>query len=80
MNNENLLKIILDRFDKIDNQFKEVLNRLDKIEVSQQEDVKGTLSLITKKIDGFMYDIEYLSEKTGKHDTKINNLEKRFQS
>lgn len=43
MDNEQLLKIILERFDKVDSQFKEVLSRLDQIEKSQQEDVKGTL-------------------------------------
>ncbi|WP_096199955.1 exotoxin beta-grasp domain-containing protein [Bacillus sp. FJAT-45350] len=80
MDNEQVLKIILERFDKVDLQFKEVLNRLDKIEKSQQEDVKGTLHLISKKVDGIMYDVDYLSEKTGKHDTKINSLEKRIQS
>ncbi|MBM7663522.1 hypothetical protein JOC85_004400 [Bacillus mesophilus] len=80
MDNEQLLKIILERFDKVDLQFKEVLHRLDSIERSQQEDVHGTLNLISKKVDGVMYDVEYLSEKTGKHDTKINSLEKRIQS
>ncbi|WP_106495970.1 hypothetical protein [Lentibacillus sp. Marseille-P4043] len=86
MDNEELLKIILERFDKIDRQFdkvdnqfikvdgqfKEVLQRLDKIEKSQQEDVKGPLNLISRKVDGIMYDVDYLSEKTGKHDTKLN--------
>ncbi len=80
MNNEQLLKIILDRFDKVDLQFKEVLTRLDSIEKNQQEDVKGTLNLISKKVDSILYDVDYLSEKTGKHDTKINSLEKRIQS
>lgn len=80
MNNEQLLKIILERFDKVDFQFKEVLNRLDRIEESQQEDVNGSLHLIAKKVDGIRYDVDYLSEKTGKHDTKINSLEKRIQS
>lgn len=109
MDNDQLLKIILERFDStdkqfanidkqfkemanntdtqfkevlnsIDAQFKEVLSRLDNIERSQQDDVKGTLKLISKKVDGIIYDIEYLSEKTGRHDIKINNLEKRIQS
>lgn len=101
MNNEQMLKIILDRFDRVDLQlkevdqrfkevglrfnemdlqFNEVLTRLDRIEDSQQEDVKGTLQLISKKIEGIMYDVDYLSAKTGKHDTKINSLEKRIQS
>ena len=80
MNNEQLLKIILERFDKVDFQFKEVLNRLDRIEESQQEDVNGSLHLIAKKVDGIRYDVDYLSENTGKHDTKINSLEKRIQS
>ncbi len=80
MENEQLLKIILERFDHVDLQFKEVLNRLDQIEKSQQEDVKSTLHLISKKVDSVIYDIDYLSEKTGKHDTKINSLEKRIQS
>ncbi|WLR57258.1 exotoxin beta-grasp domain-containing protein [Mesobacillus subterraneus] len=87
MDNEQLLKIILDRFDKVDqrfnevdHQFKEVLTRLNRIEESQQEDVKGTLQLISKKVDGIRFDVDYLSEKTGKHDTKINSLEKRIQS
>lgn len=80
MENEHLLKIILERFDKVDLQFTEVLDRLSQIEKSQQEDVKGTLHLISKKVDGIKYDIDYLSEKTGKHDTKINSLEKRIQS
>ncbi|MDG5787422.1 hypothetical protein QA612_07935 [Evansella sp. AB-P1] len=80
MDNEQLLKIILERFDNVDLQFKEVLNRLDRIEKSQQEDVKGTLNLISKKVDGIIYDVEFLSAKTGKHDTKINSLEKRIQS
>lgn len=80
MDNQQLLKIILERFDKVDHQFKEVLNRLDQIEKSQQEDVNGTLHLISKKVDGIMYDVDYLSEKTGKHDTKINSIEKRIQS
>lgn len=79
MDNEQLLKIILERFDNVDLQFKEVLNRLDHIEKSQQEEVKGTLYLISKKVDGIKYDVDYLSEKTGKHDTKINSLEKRIQ-
>lgn len=34
MDNEQLLKIILERFDKVDLQFKEVLSRLDQIEKS----------------------------------------------
>ncbi|UFT98305.1 hypothetical protein KO561_13985 [Radiobacillus kanasensis] len=80
MDNDQLLRIILERFDKMDLQFKEVLNRLDSIEKSQQDDVKGTLHLISKKVDNILYDVDYLSEKTGKHDTKINNLEKRVQS
>jgi hypothetical protein len=80
MENEHLLKIILERFDKVDFKFTEVINRLDRIEKSQQEDVKGTLHLVSKKIDGIKYKIDYLSEKTGKHDTKINSLEKRIQS
>ncbi|OIJ14556.1 hypothetical protein BKP35_06675 [Anaerobacillus arseniciselenatis] len=80
MDNEQLLKIILERFDKVDSQFEEVLSRLDQIEKSQQEDIKGTLYLISKKVDGIKYDVDYLSEKTGKHDTKINSLEKRIQS
>ncbi|GAE93839.1 hypothetical protein JCM21714_2949 [Gracilibacillus boraciitolerans JCM 21714] len=80
MDNDQLLRIILERFDKVDMQFKEVLNRLDSIEKSQQDDVKGTLHLISKKVDNILYDVDYLSEKTGKHDTKINNLEKRIQS
>jgi archaellum component FlaC len=108
MNTEHMLKIILERFDKVDeqlkevdqrfngveqrfnkvdqrfnevdHQFKEVLTRLDRIEESQQGDVKGTLQLISKKIDGIRFDVDYLSEKTGKHDTKINSLEKRIQS
>ncbi|WP_338780056.1 hypothetical protein [Metabacillus sp. FJAT-52054] len=80
MENEQLLKAILERFDKVDQQFSEVLQRLDSIEKSQQEDIKGTLNLINKKVDGITYDVDYLSEKTGKHDTKINSLEKRFQS
>jgi len=80
MENDQLLKIILERFDRVDIQFKEVLNRLENIEKSQQEDVKGTLNLISKKVDSIIYDIEYLSEKTGKHDIKINSLEKRIQS
>ena len=80
MDNEQLLKIILERFDKVDSQFKEVLSRLDQIEKSQQEDVKGTLYLISNKVDGIKYDVDYLSEKTGKHDTKINSPEKRIQS
>jgi hypothetical protein len=87
MNNEQMLKIILERFDKVDqrfnvvdHQFTEVLTRLDRIEESQQEDVKGTLQLISKKVDGIRFDVDYLSEKTGKHDTKINSLEKKIQS
>lgn len=80
MENEQLIKIILERFDKVDLQFKEVLHRLDSIERSQQQDVQGTLNLVSKKVDGIIYDVEYLSEKTGKHDTKINSLEKRIQS
>lgn len=80
MENEQLLKIILERFDKVDLQFKEVLHRLDSIERSQQQDVQGPLNLVSKKVDGIIYDVEYLSEKTGKHDTKINSLEKRIQS
>ena len=80
MENDQLLKIILERFDRVDIQFKEVLNRLENIEKNQQEDVKGTLNLISKKVDSIIYDIEYLSEKTGKHDIKINSLEKRIQS
>lgn len=80
MDNDQLLRIILERFDKVDLQFKEVINRLDSIEKSQQDDVKGTLHLISKKVDSIIYDVDYLSEKTGKHDTKINNLEKRIQS
>ncbi|WP_407268545.1 hypothetical protein [Radiobacillus sp. PE A8.2] len=80
MDNDQLLRIILERFDKVDLQFKDVLNRLDSIEKSQQDDVKGTLHLISKKVDNILYDVDYLSEKTGKHDTKINNLEKRIQS
>ncbi|OIJ19298.1 hypothetical protein BKP45_14180 [Anaerobacillus alkalidiazotrophicus] len=80
MENEQLLKILLERFDQVDLQFKEVLNSFDRIERSQQEDVKGALHLISKKVDGIMYDVDYLSEKTGKYDTKINSLEKRSQS
>ncbi|MFN7252413.1 MAG: hypothetical protein ACK4M9_16780 [Anaerobacillus sp.] len=108
MDNEQLLKIILERFDNLDLQFnnvdrqfknidsqfknidshlnnvelqfKVVLSRLDRIEKSQQEDVKDTLHLITKKVDRITYDVDYLSEKIGKHDTKINSLEKRIQS
>ncbi|UTW69267.1 hypothetical protein KHA80_20545 [Anaerobacillus sp. HL2] len=80
MDNEQPLKIILERFDKVDSQFEEVLPRLDQIEKSQQEDVKGTLYLISKKVDSIKYDVDFLSEKTGKHDTKINSLEKRIQS
>lgn len=41
MDNEQLLKIILERFDKVDLQFKEVLHRLDIIERSQQEDSRN---------------------------------------
>ncbi|OIJ18302.1 hypothetical protein BKP45_12030 [Anaerobacillus alkalidiazotrophicus] len=78
--NEHLLKIILERFDKVDLQFDEVLSRLGQIEKSQQKDVKDTLYLISKKVDGIKYDVDYSSEKTGKHDTKINSLEKRIQS
>ncbi|MFT9596307.1 hypothetical protein [Mesobacillus sp.] len=69
MNSEQLLKIILDRFDKVDqrfnevdHQFKEVLTRLDSIGESQQEDVRGTLQLISKKVDGIRVDVDYLSE------------------
>lgn len=69
MNSEQLLKIILDRFDKVnqrfnevDHQFKEVLTRLDRIGESQQEDVRGTLQLISKKVDGIRVDVDYLSE------------------
>lgn len=80
MDNDQLLRIILERFDKVDLQFKEVLNRLDSIEKSQQDDIKGTLHLISKKVDNILYDVDYLSGKTGKHDTKINNLERRIQS
>ncbi|WP_221568734.1 hypothetical protein [Alkalihalobacillus sp. TS-13] len=53
-----LLKIILERFDKVDQQFNEVLQRLDIIEQSQQEDIKGTLHLISKKVDSITYDID----------------------
>lgn len=80
MENDQLLKIILERFDKVDLKFTEVINRLDRIEKSQQEDNKGTLHLVSKKVDGIKYEIDYLSEKTGKHDTKIKSLEKRIQS
>ncbi|OIJ15219.1 hypothetical protein BKP35_05060 [Anaerobacillus arseniciselenatis] len=80
MDNEQLLKIILERFDNVDLQFKEIISRLERIEKSQQEDVKDTLHLISKKVDGIMYEVDYLSEKTGKHDSKINSLEKRIQS
>lgn len=54
MDNEQLLKIILERFDNVDLQFKEVISRLERIEKSQQEYVKGTLHLILKKVDGIM--------------------------
>ncbi|MDC3418345.1 hypothetical protein [Aquibacillus salsiterrae] len=77
MDNDQLLRIILERFDKVDLQFKEVLKRLDSIKKSQQDDVKGTLHLISKKVDNILHDVDYLSEKTGKHDTKINNFEKK---
>lgn len=46
MENEHLLKIILERFDIVDFKFTEVINRLDRIEKSQQEDVKWTLQLL----------------------------------
>ncbi|WP_277750949.1 hypothetical protein [Anaerobacillus alkaliphilus] len=36
MDNEQLLKIILERFDKVDFQFKEVLSRLEQIEKSTE--------------------------------------------
>lgn len=68
------------QFDKVDLQFEKVFKRLDSIELSQQEDVKGTLNLISKKVDNILYDVDYLSKKTGKHDTKINSLEKKIQS
>ncbi|WP_221568767.1 hypothetical protein [Alkalihalobacillus sp. TS-13] len=80
MENEQLLKIIIERFDKVDQQINEVLQRLEVIEQGQQEDIKGALTLINKKVDSITYDIDYLSEKTGKHDTKINSIEKRIQS
>lgn len=63
MDNDQLLRIILERFSKVDLQFKEVLNRLDSIEKSQQDDMKGTLHVISKKVDNILYDVDYLSEK-----------------
>jgi septation ring formation regulator EzrA len=68
------------KFNVVDKKLEEVILRLDNIEKNQQEDFKATLNLIIKKVDNLTYDIDYLSEKTGKHDTKINSLEKRIQS
>ncbi|UCZ55034.1 hypothetical protein LGQ02_10045 [Bacillus shivajii] len=47
MDNGQLLKIILERLDKVDLQFKEVLNRqFDRIEKGQQEGIKRSSSFI----------------------------------
>lgn len=67
MDNEQILKIMIERFDKIDQQFNEVFQRLDRIERNQQEDIKGTLTLISKKIDAATYEPEYVSGRAGKH-------------
>mgnify|MGYP001320360970 CR=1 FL=1 len=39
-----------------------------------------TFEVVAEEIKNIKIDITYLSEKTGRHDTEINNLSKRIQS
>lgn len=101
MDNEQMLKVIMDLMDKMDKRFDALDNRLDgmdqrfdtmditleimdekldRIERGQQEDIQSMLKLINGNVDRISYELDYLSEKTGRHDTKINTLEKKIRT
>ncbi|GGD13993.1 hypothetical protein [Pontibacillus salipaludis] len=52
--------------------------RFDRIEYAQQHDSKAMLDIIDQKVSRTRVDVDYLSEKTGVHDVKLNNLAKRL--
>ena len=47
---------------------------------SQLDHQQRTFQVVSDEMRGINIDIEYSSEKTGKHDTEINNLNRRIQS
>lgn len=65
------------RFDKVDADLTEVKERLAKIELAQPDDIKGILTHIEKSTESLTKDVDYLSEKVGKHDLFFDRLNRQ---
>lgn len=91
---EKLIKQLMEqmnkRFDTLEQGMKELKEEIDNTQIenrsyfkhieSQLEQQQRTFQVVSDELKGMKIDIEYLSEKTGKHDAEINNLNRRIQS
>ncbi|WP_243292179.1 hypothetical protein [Bacillus sp. FJAT-47783] len=64
--------------EKMDNLSSETRNGFKQVEENLEEH-KEIFKLVSGQMKNFKIDIDYLSEKTGKHDAKLNSLEKGFR-
>lgn len=65
--------------EKMDNLSSETRSGFKHVEENLEEH-KEIFKLVSGQMKHLQIDIDYLSEKTGKHDAKLNSIEKRIQS
>ena len=78
------------RFDKVENDIKELKEVVSDNQTENRSHFKhiestldqqqSTFQVVAEEIRGVKIDIEFLSQKTGKHDAEINNLNQRIHN
>lgn len=66
--------------DRMENDITEIKASVKRIEENEPQEVLSLLRIMNRKMDYVAIDVEYLKEKTGKHDVEINRLNKLTQS
>lgn len=89
-----ILKQLMDqmniRFDNLDQNMKDLKQQMNHNQIenrsyfkdieSRLDEQQSTFQVVSDEMGRIKIDIAYLSEKTGRHDTEINNINKRTKS
>ena len=71
---DNLYKYLDKKFSNIEKEFMNITERFDRLEAHANEDIVKVLKRVERQTKNLAGDVEYLSEKVGKHSLEIDRI------